>query len=510
MNKHVVVVGAGTAGWLAALRIQKNYPDVDITVIKNERIGILGAGEGSTPHLIAALQNVDISIFDLIKNTNATIKTGIKFANWRGKQDSYFHGFDIISKVDIYPYLSQVFAEERNPDDFYLPYLVAKKNKSPWAKIPATTALDRKVTENTDFFNDKETGAGHSVHFDARELAAYLESIAVDRGAKVIVDFVQDIDKDQHNYITALQLEDGGLYPCDFVIDCTGFHRVILGKLYESEWVSLKDYLPMDSAQPFFLPPATPVHPWTEAIAQDCGWIWKIPLQHRFGCGYVYDSNYISNDEVKNKILELYPNAEMGAKTFSFQAGYYAECVVKNCYAVGLSSSFVEPLEATSIFSFILSMDHFMDYNYLGRVFNRELTAESEGFINATADRINSLSVAVNRSICNFVQYHYMTDRDDTPFWKEFRSRNKIFNATYGEMANIRHGDFNEDTLVWGQTFGRESYNIVGAGCGMLDVNNINTVTDIDLDLFKQTIDDYVETFIDHDEMVKHVHSIKD
>ena len=502
--KHVVVVGAGTAGWLAALRLQKVYPDNKITVIKNDRIGILGAGEGSTPHLVGALSGIGISIFDLIKNTNSTIKTGIKFVNWRGEQDSYFHGFSITEKKQIRSFLPQICKESDSVDDFYLPYLVAKSNKSPWANIPVDTAVSKDYTDSNDFFKDKENGVGFSVHFNAVELATYLEKIAVERDIAVVSDLVEDIDKDEHGYITALQLKDNGELPCDFVIDCTGFHRFVIGKLYKSEWVSLKDHLPMDSAQPFFLPPSNPIHPWTEAIAQDCGWIWKIPLQNRFGCGYVYDSNYITNDEVKTKILEIYPDAELGKKTFSFEAGYYKECVVKNCYAVGLSSGFVEPLEATSIFSFILSMDHFIDYNYLGRVFNRELTQESEGFINATADRINILAAGINLNICNFVQFHYMTDRKDTPFWKEFRSRNKIFNVVYGEMANVRHGDFQEDTFTWAQTFGRESWTVVGAGCGMLDKDNIHVDTNIDLDVFKQTLNEYVDTFVDHGEVIEY------
>ena len=44
------------------------------------------------------------------------------------------------------------------------------------------------------------------------------------------------------------------------------------------------------------------------------------------------------------------------AKTFKFDPGRLEKAWYKNCYAVGLSQSFVEPLEATSIGSVIQQM----------------------------------------------------------------------------------------------------------------------------------------------------------
>jgi 2-polyprenyl-6-methoxyphenol hydroxylase-like FAD-dependent oxidoreductase len=99
MTKNIVVVGGGSAGWLTALKAQRSYPDLNITVIESTEIGILGAGEGSTPYLADFFDHLNIPLSDLIKNCDATIKNGIKFTNWNNDGEFYYHGF---STTDIF------------------------------------------------------------------------------------------------------------------------------------------------------------------------------------------------------------------------------------------------------------------------------------------------------------------------------------------------------------------------------------------------------------------------
>ena len=55
---RIAIVGGGTAGWLAALMISKVHKNThDITVIESSKIGIIGAGEGSTGYLTDIIQN---------------------------------------------------------------------------------------------------------------------------------------------------------------------------------------------------------------------------------------------------------------------------------------------------------------------------------------------------------------------------------------------------------------------------------------------------------------------
>ena len=92
MTKNIVVVGGGTAGWLTALTAKKKYPKLNVTVIESKDIGILGAGEGSTPYLPAFLKTLNIGIEDLVKNCDLTIKNGIKFTGWN-RQDDFYNQF---------------------------------------------------------------------------------------------------------------------------------------------------------------------------------------------------------------------------------------------------------------------------------------------------------------------------------------------------------------------------------------------------------------------------------
>ena len=88
-------MGGGTAGWLTALYLTKTFPHHHITLIESKPIGILGAGEGSTPHLTSFLTMLDVDIQELLKECKGTIKQGISFENWNGDGQKYFHPFAV-------------------------------------------------------------------------------------------------------------------------------------------------------------------------------------------------------------------------------------------------------------------------------------------------------------------------------------------------------------------------------------------------------------------------------
>jgi tryptophan halogenase len=199
------------------------------------------------------------------------------------------------------------------------------------------------------------------------------------------------------------------------VIDCTGFSRKIIGQVFKEEWVNYKDSLPVDRALPFFISNNTEkIPPYTEAIAMKYGWVWKIPVQGRYGCGYVFDSDYVSDEEIKKEIVETFGDVEI-PRFFSFKAGYFKNTWVKNCVALGLSSGFIEPLEATSIWVTIASL-------------NIMLRDCEQGFFGNEQSKVfyNNKIRKLNEQIKDFIQLHYITKRNDSPFWKEYQTKNKI------------------------------------------------------------------------------------
>jgi tryptophan 7-halogenase len=348
-NFKFVIVGGGTAGWLTALYIRKYWPKTDVTVIASSDIGILGAGEGTVPSFIDFLKDVDIPVEDIIQTAKGTVKRGIKFTNWCGKNDQYIHSFEVLGA-------------------------------------------------------DK-----YALHFDASLLATHLESVALTRNIKLINDEVVSINAiDDH--IHSIDLKSLPTVDADFVFDCSGFRRLIIGEFYQSPWQSYSNTMPAKRAIPFFLPNNNVDLPeYTEAVAMRAGWIWKIPVQHRYGCGYVFDSNKISDEEAKQEIRDYLGHDFVSPKTFNFEAGTYKFPWIGNCLAVGLSAGFVEPLEATSIHMQIITL------NLFKQVFGSVLGSY----------KLNNDLKELNEDILSFLYLHYLTGRNDTEFWSKF-SENKM------------------------------------------------------------------------------------
>ena len=426
MSKKIVVVGGGTAGWLTALKAQRSYPDLDIAVIESKDIGILGAGEGSTPFLVDFFDHLGIPLSDLIKNCDATIKNGIRFTNWNNDGDFYYHGFSTTDRSlgfeavsDKYlsnsPLITASIALNDSVKKIDFTEKISEAKKVPF--ILEGNKRDFGFVANKDPINDYKKIANISLHINAVKLADRLKEIGIERGIKLVEGTIKDVLLDENDYVKSLVLDTNEKINCDFVFDCSGFHRLIIGKVYNSKWKSYSDFLPVDSAVPFFVEMTDKIPSYTEAIAMKYGWMWKIPLQTRFGCGYVYDSSLISEEEAVKEIEEFlgyeptYPRKDKGG--FRFSAGCYEEPWINNCVAIGLAANFVEPLEATSLWVSMVGLSNiFSSPNFL---INNCQGIRSE---------FNKLILDMNDDVSNFIYFHYMTLRKDTKFWEKFSYEN--------------------------------------------------------------------------------------
>jgi tryptophan halogenase len=380
---RILVVGSGTAGLVSSIILKKRFSHFDVDVVSSKDIGIIGVGEGSTEHFREFLDFAGIDPYDLLVNTDATFKSSIFFEGW-GK-NNYFHNVatPFNSKIGQY---SVVYAKQISEQTKYLYPEKIKENKI-----------------NSWFLNKSDNIPYNQFHFNTFKLNEYLINFAKKIGINFYEDIIESVEIGANGHIKSI---DGShkKYNYDFYIDTTGFKRILLSK-YNPKWKSFSEYLKMNSAVTFQMPDTEEYNLWTLSKSMDNGWMFKIPVWGRSGNGYIYDKNYADEEKI---ILELNQtigsNIEVG-KRFSFDPGYIETPWINNCLAIGLSSSFVEPLEATSIGTSI--QQSFMLMHKIVNYSKKDIELYNKSFID------------IMNNIRDFVFLHYMVNDDKSLFWKD-------------------------------------------------------------------------------------------
>jgi tryptophan halogenase len=300
----------------------------------------------------------------------------------------------------------------------------------------------------------------NSFHFDAHALAAFLRKIAEQRGIKRIEGIVSSVD-DENGYITGINIEDLKI-ATDFVFDCSGFRRLLIGKHYGTKWISYQDHLKVKAAIPFFLPQDdNNIFPYTRSIAMKNGWMWQIPLQHRIGAGYIFDSDFIDQDQAHREAEEFLGHAIDPIKLIKFDAGRFDQMWVMNCLAVGLSSGFTEPIEATSIMLTTVQLS--LLNSFAGGIIHRSHEA---------IEKYNQVISDINNHTMDFLSFHYATKRDDSEFWKSLRDHNFLPDNLKEQIVlwEDQIPTSLDNHSYWDQ-FTADNYLLVGHGLGIFDNN---------------------------------------
>lgn len=392
---RIVIVGGGTAGWLAAYYISSAQPDVhDITVIESSQIGIIGAGEGSTG-LFTNILNGNffprkIDINDFMQFTDATNKIGIKFVGWNKEGKDFFSPLDG-SNTAV------------STNDMIFKYVLAKFGNE---KIHLASRL------GVDFYSKKNFENIDALHFNAHKVGQYFKNICLRQGVKHIDAVVLDLVKDSiTGNVIELILDNHKNEQGDFFIDCSGFARIIMSKL-DVNWKSYKRYLPLNSALPFLLEyqPTDTIEPCTTATALSAGWMWDIPLKNRRGCGYVYNDQFISSEQAKIELENKFKRPIVPIKTIKFDPGRAEVFWKNNAISLGLASSFVEPLQATSIHTTISQIIMFVN-DFLLPDLQSVNTIENQRSYNRRMSEMYDITL-------DFISLHYQGGRSDTEFWR--------------------------------------------------------------------------------------------
>lgn len=404
---NIVIVGGGTAGWLAALIISKVKPENTITVIESSAIGIVGAGEGSTGLLTSILKNqmwnFDCDLLEFLQETGATLKYGIHHKDWKTVGESY------IAPIGGTPSTENV-----------VDYIFAHYHSTDPANVHLSSIIGQKIERGISSFNRKTLSfddIGTALHFDAHEVGKYFKKVTLKSSEVSIVDDeVLDVNLNPENgNILSVLLKSGRKIDGDFFIDASGFRQVLVKKL-KMKWISYRKNLPVNSAMPFLLPYEENEYPelWTTAWAQKAGWMWQIPTQHRKGCGYVFDDNFITADQAQAEIEITLGRPIDPIRVLKFDTGRLENVWEKNCLAIGLAAAFAEPLEATSIHTTIAQLLTFV-LDFLKSDLEETLNSGSRNSYNRRTAKLYDTTK-------EFLIAHYMGGRTDSEFWKHISS----------------------------------------------------------------------------------------
>ncbi|MEM9756402.1 MAG: tryptophan halogenase family protein [Pseudomonadota bacterium] len=409
----ITIVGGGTAGWLSALMLNRLVRDpknakrpIDITLIESPNVPTVGVGEATVPGMPRTLRSMGLAEKDFFKACNASFKLGVMFNGWnvdkKGKPFNFMNPFSrmpVIEGADAGLYMAR----------FGAPGMEFAQTFS------AATDLFR-ANRGPRPLGQPEYGgaAGFAYHLDAGAFAGMLRDVCVARGVTHIRENVVSVEQGEDGYITALQLEATGRHPVELVLDCTGFKGVIINEVLKEPFISYSKYLANDRAMALQIPHPNPkkIASATQSTALGAGWVWRVPLFHRIGTGYVFSSAHRTDDEAREEFLaHLGPDyADAEPRVIPMRVGRTARTWVKNCVAVGLSSGFIEPLESTAIHTIDMTIRWLATY------------LPDRDFADPLRDRFNMLTRSLYDEIRDFIVVHYaLGNRTDDPYWVDAR-----------------------------------------------------------------------------------------
>ncbi|WOF41990.1 tryptophan 7-halogenase [Sphingopyxis indica] len=401
----VVIVGGGTAGWMAAAALSRFLANGRrrITLVESDAIGTVGVGEATIPPILNFNRMLDINENDFLRATRGTFKLGIEFVNWGRAGDRYIHPFGSFGH-DLHGIaFHQLWLRERvrgeagDIADYSMSAAAAARGRFGRPGREAKPPL-------SELF--------YAFHFDASLYARFLRGLAERQGTIRREGRITGVERDgESGDVAAVRLESGERIAGDLFIDCSGFRGLLIEEQLGAGYEDWSRWLPADRAIAVPTANVGPPDPFTRSTAHGAGWQWRIPLQHRTGNGHVFSSAFMDEDEARRILLanlEGEPLAD--PRTIPFRTGRRKLSWSHNVIALGLSSGFLEPIESTSI-------------HLIQNGIQRLLALFPDKPVSPVErDEYNRGMRDLYEDVRDFIILHYKaTQRDDTPFWRHVR-----------------------------------------------------------------------------------------
>jgi tryptophan halogenase len=401
--KSIVIVGGGTAGWMAAAALARTLDSaVGIRLIESEDIGTVGVGEATVPHLRAFNDTLRIDEVDFVRAVRGTFKLGIQFVDWGSLGSRYIHGFGTIGHeyrgLPFHQYWLKLHSQGKAQElgEYSLNTAAAPRGRfmTGASDVPPTSPLSR---------------IAYAYHFDAGLYAQYLRRYAEARRVARIEGEIVDVKlRGTDGFIESVTLKSGQAIAGDLFIDCSGFRGLLIEQALRSGYDDWTRWLPCDRAVAVPSEKTAVATPYTRSTARAAGWQWRIPLQHRTGNGHVYSSAHLADDQAAATLLghlDGRPLAE--PRVLRFSTGRRRQVWSRNCVALGLASGFLEPLESTSIYliqSGIARLIQMLPDRHMSPVLQARYNAEAQFEMERIRDFL--------------ILHYHVTQRRDSEFWK--------------------------------------------------------------------------------------------
>lgn len=483
------IVGSGTAGLVTALMVRRAFPEVDITVVSSSDIGIIGVGEGSTEHWRTMMDICEIPLEELIVSTMATHKYGIRYENWTTHTPDYFHSVGGVDDIFMF--------------GLYATYMGFIEQKKLLTTQTGSIGLVRDKINRQHLHRST-----NQFHFDTFKLNEYFTSLCFKRQVKFVDGIVKSTSVDPENgTLLSVTTDRGDEVSASFWFDASGFNRVLLKEVGSPKWNSYSDYLLCNTAIAFptEADPNGRIRPYTRARASSSGWMWEIPTQERRGNGYVFSKEFSTVEQAVAEAEKMTGYNIPNPRVINFDAGYIQDPWEKNVCAVGLCSSFVEPLEATSIGSTIQMVKLIIPY----------LAAYEPGYKHSQKF-YNDNFRKIMENILTMIRMHYYSDREDTPFWRAMA--HMPINPGLQEVIDLWserppcRGDFEH---AEGQLFLSAHFAHVAQGQGLINIDASTRALDlfdmreaVERKMYDYRHDRHNHEMVDHAEALRELHTL--
>ena len=401
--RKLVIVGGGTAGWMAAAALRRHFHGgpLEITLVESAEIGTVGVGEATIPTIRGFYQQLGLSDIEVMRATQATCKLGIRFNGWLHEGRSFIHPFGHFGQdlrgVPFHHYWRKL-AQAGEPTDI--------ADYSLGASLAAAgkfMAPPRNPTSTLSVFD-------WALHFDAGLFAQLMRRVAEDNGVRRIEGKITKVNlRPEDGFVASLGLESGETVAGDLFIDCSGFRGLLIEEALHTGYESWSDLLFCDRAWAVQSEGQGGPPPYTDVTAHSAGWRWRIPLQHRYGNGYVFSSRHISDEDALAELKAAVPDPLLHEpRLIRFNPGRRKQVWNKNVIALGLASGFLEPLESTSIALIETGIEK------IKALFpDRDVAPE-------LVDEFNDWSRREMERVRDFIILHYWANkRGDTAFWRD-------------------------------------------------------------------------------------------